>query len=99
MDQIASENLRAKLLKLIDGIGPSGVTYAYHLNQYVHVEPIVDWLLSHGFKGQIFVEWLKDKHKNSLLELVKFVVAQINRAPKKPILVGRDYHAAGKSRR
>lgn len=90
--QIRSESLRYKLMRIMDG-RQDLLHHAYHLNHLVHAERVCDWLLRHGFKGERLADWLRDKHQNSFLSMVEFIVAQVNRTARRPLVVGRDYLA------
>lgn len=92
MGQIRSERFRERLLSVMDGRGDLQHT-VFHLNNMKHGPQIVDWLLVHGFKGARLVEWQKEKHHGSVIEMVKFIIAQVNHSRPKPILVGGEYLA------
>ncbi len=79
------------LLRLLDGRADL-MHHAYHLNHMVHAEPICAWLLKHGFKGERLAAWIQDKHEGSFLKMVSFIVAQVNRTGRRPVIVGKDYH-------
>lgn len=93
MAQIRSERFRQQLLRFVDG--DARLTHAaFHLNNMKHGEQIVDWLLIHGFKGKRFFDWQAEKHRGSVIEVVKFVIAQVNHTNGvKPIVVGGEYLA------
>lgn len=93
MKQIKSESFRQKLLKLMDGRADLKHVI-FVLNNLKHNEAVVDWLLRHGFKGARLVDWLQDKHDSNTLNMVKWIVAQVNHTNGfQPIIVGRDYNA------
>lgn len=91
MDTIRSEKLRQKLLTLMDG-RPDLKHHIFHLNHLRYADQVCDWLLRHGFKGATLSEWIQDKHNGSFLNMVTFIVQQVNRRAKpKPLYVGKDY--------
>jgi hypothetical protein len=90
MRQIRSEKLRQQLLELMGG-QIHLQHFVYNLNNMVHAPAIADWLLRRGLKGEVLVEWLKEKHQDSFLKAMKHIVADVNGRPEQPILVGRDY--------
>jgi hypothetical protein len=93
MKTIRSEAFRQKLLTLMDGRGDLKHVI-FVLNNCVHGDPIVDWLLRHGFKGSRLVEWIQEKHESNTLNMIKFIVAQVNHTNGyRPLYVGKDYHA------
>ncbi len=91
MKEIRSERFRQKLLRLIDGRADL-MHFAHHLNYLVHAEPVADWLLVRGIRGQNLSEWLSQKHGGSFIKAVQAIVQDVNKANGvKPIIFGRDY--------
>lgn len=81
------------MLRLLDG-RQDLMHFCYHLANFRHSEAICSWLLIHGFKGERLAEWLSERFEGKTLELVKYVVSQVNRTNGvRPIIVGVDYAA------
>lgn len=88
---ITTPTFREKQIRLVDGRNDL-LHHIYMLNNFVHGEAIADWLLKRGLKGALLKEWLLSEFQDSVLEMVKHVVKDVNRArTTKPIIVGEDY--------
>lgn len=91
MRTIHSESFRQKQLRLLDG-RQDLMHHMYHINNLVHGEAIADWLLKRGLKGALLKEWLLEQFKDSVIEMAKHIVKDVNNANKaNPIILGRDY--------
>jgi hypothetical protein len=92
--EIRSEKFRQQLLKIYDAKPYLG-DFVQKLNCMRHGPAIAEWLIHRGLTGDSLISWMREKQGNSFLESMKTIAAEIERAPKRPVLVGRDYIPPG----
>lgn len=80
--------LREKFQRLISS-DPRAAHHAYVISNLKYDEAkhaVCDWLLRAGIKGNILAEYVIDKHGADTFKMIAFIVAQVNRAPRRPVL-------------
>jgi len=92
--EIRSEKFRQQLLKIYDAKPYLG-DFVQKLNHMRHGPAIAEWLIRRGLVGESLLTWMQEKQGNSFLETMKTIASEIERAPKRPVLVGKDYIPPG----
>lgn len=82
------ERLRQKFIRLTND-APSCLHYVHQIFNLVHREPVVDWLLKHGIRGDDLTTWVREKHNGETFTAIAFIVGEVNRARAQPIK-GKD---------
>lgn len=93
--EIRSQKFRDQLLKIYDAKPHLG-DFVQKLNRMRHGPEIAEWLIRRNLVGNTLIAWMQEKQGNSFLETMQTIAADIERAPRRPVLVGRDY-LVGKS--
>lgn len=91
-NQIRSESLRLKLLKVLgDGDLPRLQYTLFHLNKLVEAEAVCDWLIANRLTGRRLQEWQQEKFKGFFLPLFDYVRARACRVRDgQAVRAGRD---------
>lgn len=91
-NQIRSERLRQKLLRLADGHADKLQYHLFHLNNLVEADAVCDWLIFRGITGQNFLNWLNENFSGMFIPAYAHIRAEVNRQNTgMPVLIGKDY--------
>lgn len=65
--------------------------YLYHFDSYRRCEQMLNWLIKNQLTGKEFLAWVKFHFNVSMLEVGRFILAQIDHEKgHRPVLLGRD---------
>lgn len=87
-----SPQRREMFLRIMDGVDSKQLGHLlHHLNDYVHCDRMLKFLIDHDFTGKKLVEVLAIQGW-SKLNVAKWIIKEVNKESSfKPIIVGRDY--------
>lgn len=87
-----SQSRRERMLKVIDD-HPGVPPYMFYLHHLGRCDEALDWLIRNRLTGKHFLEWMKNVHGNSIVNVMSQILKQLERKTEDPraIIVGRDY--------
>lgn len=82
---------RELIFKVIDE-DQSLIPTMHQLNHYVHCDKFLAWLINNRLTGKNFKEWFKEKHQNSVMSLVQFIIKHSEKNKEvKPLILNKDW--------
>ena len=85
---------RDLILRVLDDFPDNNLLhFVYHIDHYQYSEQILKWLIANHLTGRKLKIWKESQWSNSMMEPVRFIIAQINKekVAECSILYGRDY--------
>lgn len=91
--QIPMDPRRKELFhRVLDGVKSEHLfVLCHHLDQYVHCDAMLLFLVQHKYVGKVLLQILREK-KFSYLETAKWIIAERNlEHTLSPVIVGKDF--------
>lgn len=86
---------RQKILRVWDGHGDinailTPLHFVYLHMQHAKLHYSLDWLIRNNLRGQQFIDFFKEKCKESNLEFQRFLLSKIEKENKLHLIAGKD---------